>query len=122
VLLRCAIEETDQAIKESCKSSLICLRERLHRAKEEDLWDLGDICLAQCEEQISRITAPCDIENPAADSRAQDGDSVRSSHDTQVLCSAAGDYGSFGDQGNIWTDFWDTFEPMVGDWPAHAEV
>lgn len=123
VLLRCAIEEPDQAIKESCKSSLVLLRERLRLAKDVDLWDLGDICLAQCEEQILRVTAPCHVDNgPVVESRAQDGDSVLSNHNTQLLYTAVGGHGSFGAQGNLWTDFWDTIQPMDTAWPEYAGV
>lgn len=86
-------------------------RERLRLVKDVDLWDLGDICLAQCEDQNSRVT-PCHMDNGAVvDLRAQDGDSVGSNYDTQTLY-VAGSYGSFESRGHMWTDSWDQTDPM----------
>lgn len=34
---------------------------RLHQAKETDGWDLGDICIAQCKDSVTAITAAHDM-------------------------------------------------------------
>ena len=34
---------------------------RLHQAKETDDWDMGDICLAQCNDSVAAITAAHDM-------------------------------------------------------------
>jgi hypothetical protein len=64
ILLRCTIETKDPLISEICKASLLSLVEWLRTAKEEHHWDLGDICLAQCEGPILQI---CGEPNPNAE-------------------------------------------------------
>ncbi|KEQ72444.1 hypothetical protein M436DRAFT_10146, partial [Aureobasidium namibiae CBS 147.97] len=55
ILLRCTIETTDPAARETCKSSLESLRKRLRSARDDSDWDLADIFLNQCDEPISRV-------------------------------------------------------------------
>ncbi|KLU83747.1 hypothetical protein MAPG_02798 [Magnaporthiopsis poae ATCC 64411] len=55
LLLRCAIETTDPAISDSCRSSLERLRVRLLEARDKSGWELGDVCLAQTEESATKV-------------------------------------------------------------------
>lgn len=55
ILLRCAIETKDSLVSASCKTSLMSVVQWLRNAKAEHRWDLGDICLAQCEGPILQI-------------------------------------------------------------------
>lgn len=55
LLLRCALETESDVMASSCITSARGLIERLRRAKQEDEWDLGDICLLQCEGILSRM-------------------------------------------------------------------
>lgn len=57
MLLRCAIDSSDESAAISSKSSLQKLMERLRLAKESDDWDVGDICLAQCNDPVAAISA-----------------------------------------------------------------
>ncbi|KAF8848606.1 hypothetical protein BDZ45DRAFT_605698 [Acephala macrosclerotiorum] len=55
IALRCAIEASDPIIAARCKSSLMDLVHWLRNAKEQERWDLADICLATCEGPILRL-------------------------------------------------------------------
>ncbi|KAH9428579.1 hypothetical protein MCOR02_011129 [Pyricularia oryzae] len=55
LLLRCAIESTDPGASASCRSYVERLRARLYEAREQSGWDLGDICLAQSEESVTKV-------------------------------------------------------------------
>jgi len=57
LLLRCAIETSDKQIKQTCLSNLKLLINRLQRARDDDDWDLADVCLAHCEAAMARIMA-----------------------------------------------------------------
>ncbi|RDW68323.1 hypothetical protein BP5796_08980 [Coleophoma crateriformis] len=56
LLLRFAVETTEDAVAESCVSSVKMLTQRLRHAREHDDWDLADDCLSQCEGIIARMT------------------------------------------------------------------
>ncbi|RDW72849.1 hypothetical protein BP6252_06756 [Coleophoma cylindrospora] len=60
LLLRCALETTDEGVAQSCVSSARALVSRLRRAREEDDWDLADYCLLQCEGVLHRMTTHVD--------------------------------------------------------------
>lgn len=82
VLLRCTIDGTGKDVIKSCKSSLVRFMDRLRQVQEVDQWDLGDICLAQCEEPILRVTAPDHVDiGLVGESRTQDGNAVISNYD-----------------------------------------
>jgi hypothetical protein len=61
VLLRCAIDTTLLEIVNMCKVSLQQLMARLRQAKETDDWDMGDICLSQCNDSVAAVTAAHDM-------------------------------------------------------------
>lgn len=55
LLLRCAIESTDPVDSASCRLYVERLRTHLYEAREQSGWDLGDICLAQSEESVTKV-------------------------------------------------------------------
>ncbi|THC88508.1 hypothetical protein EYZ11_012042 [Aspergillus tanneri] len=55
ILLRCTVESTEKIVVESCKSGLRRLWTKLQNAAEDDGWDLGNICITQCAESVSKI-------------------------------------------------------------------
>ncbi|KAL3428244.1 C6 transcription factor [Phlyctema vagabunda] len=56
LLLRFAVETTDDSVAESCVSSVKTLTQRLRQAKDDDDWDLADDSLSQCDGILARIT------------------------------------------------------------------
>jgi hypothetical protein len=52
------VESADRAGVESCKSSLTRLWNKLHEAATRDQWDLANICIARCEEPLTRVAGP----------------------------------------------------------------
>jgi hypothetical protein len=55
ILLRCTIETKDPQVLEKCQRLLLDSVHWLRASKKEHCWDLGDICLAQCEEHILHV-------------------------------------------------------------------
>ncbi|KAK6363700.1 hypothetical protein TWF730_001120 [Orbilia blumenaviensis] len=60
ILLRCAVETENQAIKVACAATLISLKDNLESHRDNHGWELGELCLERCAELISRVqtTAP----------------------------------------------------------------
>jgi hypothetical protein len=58
LLLRCALETGDTETKDACISNARRLIEYLEKAKNQDDWDIGSVCLLHCKASISRLIAP----------------------------------------------------------------
>jgi hypothetical protein len=58
LLLRCALEAGDTETKDACISNARRLIEYLEKAKNQDDWDIGSVCLLHCKTSISRLIAP----------------------------------------------------------------
>jgi hypothetical protein len=54
LLVRCALETTDQEVARSCLANLDILRSILRRVREEEDWDVADMCLDHCERILSK--------------------------------------------------------------------
>lgn len=54
LLVRCALETTDQEIARSCLTNVDNLRSLLRRVREEEDWDVADMCLDHCERILSK--------------------------------------------------------------------
>ncbi|OXV09556.1 hypothetical protein Egran_02682 [Elaphomyces granulatus] len=54
LLVRCALETTDQEIARSCLANVEALISVLRRIREEEDWDPADMCLDYCERILSR--------------------------------------------------------------------
>jgi hypothetical protein len=54
LLVRCALETTDQDITRSCLTNVDNLRSLLRRVREEEDWDVADMCLDHCERILSK--------------------------------------------------------------------
>ena len=63
MLVRCALETTDQEIARSCLTNVDNLRNLLRRIRDEEDFDVADMCLDHCERiitqhpEISNLTA-----------------------------------------------------------------
>ncbi|KAJ5287684.1 hypothetical protein N7478_003370 [Penicillium angulare] len=55
LLVRCAFETTDSEVARSCLSNVETLRAVLRRVREEEDWDVADMCLDHCERIMHRI-------------------------------------------------------------------
>ncbi|EPS36717.1 hypothetical protein H072_9709 [Dactylellina haptotyla CBS 200.50] len=60
ILLRCAVETENQAIKVTCAATLMSLKDNLELHRDDHNWELGELCLERCAELIVRVqsTAP----------------------------------------------------------------
>ena len=54
LLVRCALETTDQETARSCLTNVEALISVLRRVREEEDWDLADMCLDYCDRILSR--------------------------------------------------------------------
>lgn len=54
LLVRCALETTDQEVARSCLANVDVLRSLLRRVREEEDWDVADMCLDHCERILSK--------------------------------------------------------------------
>lgn len=52
-ILRCAIKFTNDNTARECVSSARALVKHLRAAKDDSNWDLGDVCLSQCEKIVN---------------------------------------------------------------------
>ncbi|KAI3207071.1 transcriptional regulator family: Fungal Specific TF [Penicillium roqueforti] len=55
LLVRCAFETTDSDVARSCLSNVETLRSVLRRVREEEDWDVADMCLDHCERIMHRL-------------------------------------------------------------------
>ncbi|KAJ5960120.1 uncharacterized protein N7479_007270 [Penicillium vulpinum] len=55
LLVRCAFETTDSEVARSCLSNVETLRSVLRRVREEEDWDVADMCLDHCERIMHRL-------------------------------------------------------------------
>lgn len=55
LLVRCALETTDVSVARSCLSNVETFRTILRRVREDEDWDLADMCLDHCERILSRL-------------------------------------------------------------------
>lgn len=88
----------------------------LEKAKEENDWDIGNVCLTHCKTAISRMLVSQSMirENTALSTefRSSDEFPVGSSDDATAIPSV--DYGMWEgfdfDMGDVWEDFCSTLE------------
>ncbi|KAJ5095739.1 Transcription factor [Penicillium alfredii] len=55
LLVRCAFETTDTEVARSCLANVDTLRTVLRRVREEEDWDVADMCLDHCERIMHRL-------------------------------------------------------------------
>ncbi|PWY80541.1 C6 transcription factor [Aspergillus heteromorphus CBS 117.55] len=55
LLVRCALETTDPEVARSCLTNVETFRSILHRVREEEDWDVADMCLDHCERLLNRL-------------------------------------------------------------------
>ncbi|PLB34324.1 putative C6 transcription factor [Aspergillus candidus] len=55
LLVRCALETTDTEIARSCLSNVDIFRTILRRVRDEEDWDVADMCLDHCERLLNRF-------------------------------------------------------------------
>ncbi|EPS30346.1 hypothetical protein PDE_05297 [Penicillium oxalicum 114-2] len=55
LLVRCALETNDSEVARSCLTNVETLRSVLRRVREEDDWDVADMCLDHCERIMHRL-------------------------------------------------------------------
>lgn len=55
LLVRCAFETNDSEVARSCLSNVETLRTVLRRVREEEDWDVADMCLDHCERIMHRL-------------------------------------------------------------------
>lgn len=69
LLVRCALETNDNEVARSCLANVETLRSVLRRVREEEDWDVADMCLDHCERIMHRLpgtSAPMDQSLTAA--------------------------------------------------------
>lgn len=55
LLVRCALETTDTEIARSCLANVDIFRTILRRVRDEEDWDVADMCLDHCERLLNRF-------------------------------------------------------------------
>ncbi|KAF9884033.1 hypothetical protein FE257_002371 [Aspergillus nanangensis] len=55
LLVRCALETTDSEVARSCLANVETFRAILRRVREEEDWDVADMCLDHCERVLNRL-------------------------------------------------------------------
>ncbi|GKZ27646.1 hypothetical protein AbraIFM66951_006001 [Aspergillus brasiliensis] len=55
LLVRCALETTDPEVARSCLANVETFRSILRRVREEEDWDVADMCLDHCERLLNRL-------------------------------------------------------------------
>lgn len=63
LLVRCALETTDQEVARSCMTNVDNLRSLLRRVRDEEDWDVADMCLDHCERILNRYPEISTITN-----------------------------------------------------------
>ncbi|KAJ5888186.1 hypothetical protein N7495_008227 [Penicillium taxi] len=56
LLVRCALESNENEIAQSCLANVETLRSVLRRVREEEDWDVADMCLDHCERIMHRLS------------------------------------------------------------------
>ncbi|KAJ9311633.1 transcriptional regulator family: Fungal Specific TF [Paecilomyces variotii] len=54
LLVRCALETTDPEVSRSCLANVDSFRSVLRRVRDEDDWDVADMCLDHCDKILHR--------------------------------------------------------------------
>ncbi|GAD93400.1 C6 transcription factor [Paecilomyces variotii No. 5] len=54
LLVRCALETTDSEVSRSCLANVDAFRSVLRRVRDEEDWDVADMCLDHCEKILHR--------------------------------------------------------------------
>ncbi|PYI01984.1 putative C6 transcription factor [Aspergillus sclerotiicarbonarius CBS 121057] len=57
LLVRCALETTDPEVARSCLTNVETFRSILRRVREEEDWDVADMCLDHCERLLNRLNS-----------------------------------------------------------------
>ncbi|KAE8165375.1 fungal-specific transcription factor domain-containing protein [Aspergillus tamarii] len=55
LLVRCALETTDTDVARSCINNVEMFRSILRRVREEEDWDVADMCLDHCDRILNRL-------------------------------------------------------------------
>ncbi|KAG2411854.1 hypothetical protein HFD88_009410 [Aspergillus terreus] len=55
LLVRCALETTDNEVARACLAKVEAFRSILSRVREEEDWDVADMCLDHCERILNRL-------------------------------------------------------------------
>lgn len=55
LLVRCALETSDNEVARSCLANVESFRTILRRVREEYDWDVADMCLDHCERILNRL-------------------------------------------------------------------
>ncbi|GKZ74498.1 hypothetical protein AnigIFM50267_000734 [Aspergillus niger] len=66
LLVRCALETTDPEVARSCLANVETFRSILRRVREEEDWDVADMCLDHCERLLNRLNNSTGA-NPSAE-------------------------------------------------------
>lgn len=54
LLVRCALETTDPEVSRSCLANVDSFRSVLRRVRDEEDWDVADMCLDHCDKILHR--------------------------------------------------------------------
>ncbi|OJJ86942.1 putative C6 transcription factor [Aspergillus glaucus CBS 516.65] len=66
LLVRCALETTDAEVARSCLANVETFRTILRRVREEEDWDVADMCLDHCERILNRLPEAWSNVDPTA--------------------------------------------------------
>ncbi|KAJ5723954.1 hypothetical protein N7488_001989 [Penicillium malachiteum] len=73
LLLRCAFETNDSEVARSCLNNVENLRTVLRRVREEEDWDVADMCLDHCERIMHRLPGTTTIDQMSTSAMADHG-------------------------------------------------
>ena len=79
LLLRCAIESSDEAIKKACLSSAKTFLSYLDRIHKEHDWDIAEVCLKHCNSTVLRMAntaRPLGDENVGVATDVEDNNNI----------------------------------------------
>ncbi|KAL3418565.1 fungal specific transcription factor domain-containing protein [Phlyctema vagabunda] len=89
LILRCALEAENDETARECVTSARTLIDHLRKAKDEEGWDLAEICLAQCETVVQQV---CDGDYLGF--RRRNTDSPRSARQDSIITQKTPDFQS----------------------------
>lgn len=72
LLVRCAFETNDSEVARSCLSNVETLRAVLRRVREEEDWDVADMCLDHCERIMHRLPGASSLADQTLNSALAD--------------------------------------------------